>query len=187
MSAFRFFGLVDGTDEPTLFLQSVIANPDQRPKELRALLITAFHDLIRRDLSKMTPRILEDAMEQYNVKGATKRKAMTFFLQAARYADLPLSSYLQAQIRTSTGGRRKKTPRTRDESVADVSTVSAAVGESGSVGNSSKVIHLKNGGSVRLSVSTDVFSMDSEDRQFVFSLIDMMQAYENSRPKNGGG
>jgi len=38
----------------------------------------------------MTPKVLEDMfVECYAVTGATKQKAITFFLKAARFSDIP--------------------------------------------------------------------------------------------------
>ncbi len=184
MSAFRFFGLVDGTDQPTLFLQNLVSRPERRPDEIRQLLTNAFHKIIDGDLSRMTLRILEEQMEQYGVSGATKRKAITFFLQAAKYADLPLSSFLQTQVRTlSPLSRRRKAVRPKSEHTEDEMGAVLPEPEEGAGVGSSKVVHLRSGGYVRISVSADVFSMDSQDREFVFKLIDMLQDFDVRREK----
>ena len=43
-----------------------------------------------------------------------------------------------------------------------------------------KTLQLKSGGTLSLAISVDVFSMNSEDREFVFGLIDKLQLYEKA-------
>jgi len=175
MMAFRFFGLVDSEDRPTPALQRLVDHPQKRPEHMSALLLHSYRDLIDHDLTKMSPKMLEQAMEQYNVSGDTRRKAITFFLQAAKFAELPMHPLLSAQIRSTPTKRRKKTREVagRSEELQNQSAASAS-NSAGSV----KTILLRSGGTLTLSVVADVFAMSAEDRSFVFGLIDELQNYE---------
>lgn len=175
MMAFRFFGLVDQNDCPTVALQRLVDNPEKRHEHIRALLHHAYRDLIDHDLTKMSPRMLDEAMEQYHVSGDTKRKAVSFFLQAARFAELPMHPMLLAQIRTTSGTRRKRKQKEPSNRLSEgTASVNANTPQQGSV----RTIVLRSGGTLTLSISADVFAMSAEDRGFIFGLIDNLQKYE---------
>jgi|SRR5579872_6054048 len=176
MGALRFFNLIDEGNKPTENLRRLIEKPEHREKAIRALLEWSYADLIKGDLTKMTAKMLEDGMEQYGVSGETKKKAVTFFLQAAKFADLALSPYLQAQIRATPGTRRK---RRREAIEVELPAGAVITGQVvGSAGNA-KTIDLKSGGRVSITVSIDPFSLAKADRDFVFELIDKLSEYES--------
>src|SRR5262249_40407549 len=109
----------------------------------------------------------------YGVTGETRKKAVTFFLQAARFADLALSPYLQAQIRATPGTRKR---RKEDEgSIRESAPVVSSHIRAGS--GESQTIQLKSGGSVTITVSINPFSLEQVDRTFVFDLIDKLKGY----------
>jgi hypothetical protein len=181
MGALRFFNLIDDSNKPTENLRRLIDKPEHREKAIRALLEWAYADLIKGDLTKMTAKMLEDGMEQYGVGGETRKKAVTFFLQAARFADLALSPYLQAQIRATPGTRRKR--RKDDDGVPSSSAPTPVTG--GARVGESETVQLKSGGSVTVTVSINPFSLEQADRTFVFDLIDKLKGYGKSDSKAG--
>jgi hypothetical protein len=162
LGAFRFLGLMDEAQCPSAELRELIGKKESRRALLRRILEKNYSTLVAMDLSRTSPHQLEEAMRQYGLTGATHKKALSFFLQAAQYAGLPLSVLLRAKIRGSGGG-----PRQRRAPAAEVATAIAA----------GKTVHLKSGGSVTLTTEVDLFSLSAEDRKFVFELIDRMQEY----------
>jgi hypothetical protein len=176
MGALRFFGLIDDMNRPTNHLLRLVEKKDQRQAAIRALLEWAYADLIKGDLTKMTAKMLEDGIERYGVGGETRKKAVTFFLQAAKFADLPLSPYLQMQIR-ATPGARKRRRVTDDDSTyqSNGSTAASAEGQT-------QTVVLKSGGAVSLNVSINPFSLEKTDRDFVFEIIDKLNGYGKPQP-----
>ena len=174
MGALRFFNLIDDLNKPTENLRRLIEKKDHRPQAIRALLEWSYSELIKGDLTRMTAKMLEDGMEQYGVSGETKKKAVTFFLQAARYGDLPLSPYLQAQIRATPGTRRRR--RKDGEELLEADTPVAGGGPTQLIGQS-ETVELKSGGSVTITISINPFSLEQSDRSFVFDLIDKLKGY----------
>jgi len=180
MMALRFFDLLDEDDRPTTALQRLVdSGQEKRREQISALLHHAYHDIIEHDLTKMTPKMLDDAMEQYHVNGDTKRKAVSFFLQAARYAELPMHPLLQGTIRTRRPRRAK--PREDEPNGRFVTPPSSPETPS----TPPRVIELTSGGKITLTIDVDVFSMSAEDRKFVFDLIDKLQDYEKSKTQAG--
>ena len=162
LGAFRFLGLMDEAQCPSAELRELIGKKESRRPLLRRILEKNYATLVAMDLSRTSPHQLEEAMRQYGLTGATHKKALSFFLQAAQYAGLPLSVLLRAKIRGSGGGPRQR----RAPAVEAVAAIAAG-----------KTVHLKSGGSVTLTTAVDLFSLSAEDRKFVFELIDRMQEY----------
>lgn len=175
----RFLHLVDDQDQPTPMLHRLVEDKDQRQATMATLLNTAYRDLIAHDPTKMTPKMLEDMMEGYNVTGDTKRKAVTFFLRAAKYAGLPMHPLLTAQMR-NVAPRRRRAPGVRQGLDATLTVTNAT--ESDIRAANTKQVSLHSGGTVTMSVSYDPFSLSAEDRQFVFDLVDKFQAYAATHP-----
>ena len=72
-------------------------------------------------------------MRQYKVEGETHKKVILFFLQAARYSELPMSTFLQKHIRTVAGrkGRSSAGPKPKGHFVGDMSGVADTNGSTG--------------------------------------------------------
>jgi hypothetical protein len=179
--ALRFFRLIDNEDRPTVMLTRLVEEKDKRAEHLSVLLQVAYRDLIAHDLTKMTTKMLEDAMEQYSVTGDTKRKAVAFFLRAAKYAQIPMHPLLTAAMRNSSGPRKRRTPQGKGHFVGDMNGRADVRHEERPSGNS-RTVNLPNGGSVTLTIEADPFSLIGEERKFVFDLVDKMQTYQDANP-----
>lgn len=177
MVALRFFGLLDDADAPTMPLLENLAKADEgeRKKLLKPLFEKHFQQVIAHDLTKMTPAMLSEAIETYGVSGDTLRKAVTFFLQAAKYLDLPLSPYLKDRTRTSPKTRRT----TRAQSVVSAGNGVLPVQQPPASGSTTSV-NLRGGGTVTMNVTADIWKMPNDDRAFVLELVDKIQNYEKS-------
>lgn len=161
LGAFRFLGLMDEGNCPTPALRGLAAKRESRRELLRALLERHYQPLIALDLTRTSPRQLDDAMRQYGLSGATHKKAMSFFLKAAQYTGLPLSVLLKAKTRSAAFGHRRAVPASEPPASAI-----------------SKTVRLRSGGTLTVAASLDLFTLAAEDRQFVFDLIDRLQNYE---------
>jgi hypothetical protein len=179
MNAYRFFHMIDLSDKPTTaFQQLVTAKNEDRKARIVQLLEIGYPEIMAHELATMTPKMLDSLMEEYNVNGETKKKAVTFFLQAAKHAGVPLSNFLTERIR-STGGvkRRRKSEDVTDNRIQGPASIHGSHG-------SSRSVTLAEGGTVTLTISVDVFSLGKDDREFVFGLIDQLQKYEAEHPSD---
>lgn len=181
MNAYRFFGLVEDDDSSNEYLEKMV-KPDQRAETLRFLIETQYEPVLaKHDLTKMTLKMLEDEFERnFSVSGGTKQKAITFFLKAAKFADMPLSPYLTAQLRTT---RKKRGPRPRgqENGGAGEPPLTTTPSSPSSAAITHKV-ELVSGGTLTVSITANPFKMPQQDRDFVFSLIDKLQQYETEHP-----
>jgi len=172
LAAFRFLALVDEEGVPTPLLRELAAaGPEARKRLLRRALEKSYPDLIALDLTRTSPRQLEEALRRYGYTGATLRKAVSFFLQGAACADLPLSVLLRKKTRRA--GLRRAAPR---HSPAKSAAASAA---------ESRTVRLRSGGALTLSTDVKFLELSREDREFVFSLLDQMAAYEQRGGNSG--
>ncbi len=179
LMAFRFFELVDEEDRPTGLLH-VLVDKESRPVGLRSMLESSYANLLQHDLTMMSPRMVEDEMEQYNVTGETKRKAVTFFLKAAKFADIPMHPLLSSQVRNT--GPRKKRAAVKRSANGEFTAVLTPNTQTGVSQNKVREVTLSSGGTVGLSLLYDPFDLNEEDRKFVFELVDKLKAYAEAHP-----
>jgi len=166
LGTYRFLGLVDEDDKPTGLLV-VLINPETRQEAMAGILRASYPAIVAHNMNSITIEILNEEMEKYNVSGSTKKKAITFFLQAAKYAGFPLSSFIQ--LRTS--GPRRRRSRVEEEEFADETPTPS------SRSGTEKVVELKSGGKITLKVEIDVLSVSEADRKFVFEMVDKLNGY----------
>jgi hypothetical protein len=181
MNAYRYFYLVDANDASTEYLATLAHHPDKRAATMKKLISDQYLFVLEKaDITKSTLRMLEDAFEEvYAVTGDTKQKAITFFLKAAKFADLPLSPYLLNQLRDSAKKPRRNRPRAEQiNSEKDSNIVSQASGLS------SHTVQLAGGGRLTITISANPFTMPADDRNFFFSLVDMLHKYGAEHPES---
>jgi hypothetical protein len=181
LATFRFLGLLSEDYESTPLLVRAV-DPDKRKDAIREAVHIGYEELIDMDLSRATPKQLADLLgELYNVTGATHKKAMTFFLHAAKFIELPLSPAITRKTRSS-GPRRRRQPVNGDNQTPPLATPprhgAAGANQSQSGTGSTRTISLRGGGSATVSFDVDVWSMTPEDQKFVFGLIKSMNDYE---------
>ncbi len=164
LGAFRFLGLMDESNCPTPALADLVSKRGARRELLRGLIERHYRTLVALDLTRTSPRQLDEALRQYGLSGATHKKALSFFLQAAQFAGMPLSVLLKAKTRTAAFGHKRATTAAAPE------TPAAAL---------SKTIRLRSGGTLTVAASLDLFALAGDDRKLVFDLIDRLQEYES--------
>jgi hypothetical protein len=105
----RYFDFIkaDGTPTDKLRIFVVLDKPEQETV-FREILTISYRFLFSEsiDLQSATPAILNDAFTKAGASGDTVRKAVVFFLLAARDAAMPLSPFLKVP-RLIKGIRRK--------------------------------------------------------------------------------
>jgi hypothetical protein len=105
MAALRFFSLIDtdGTVSPTL--ETLAEGDEQRRRLFGQLLRDKFPQPVQLSEKKATQAMLEEGFAEYGLAPDSKRKAITFFLKALQYAELPMSPYFAVP--------RERSPRPR--------------------------------------------------------------------------
>ena len=182
MNAYRFFGLVDENDASTEDLNVLAKEPDKRPEVLQALIESEYLGVLKHDLTKATMKMLDDAFEEeFAVGGATKQKAIAFFLKAAKFSDMALSPYLLSQLRASSG-KKKRGARQRNGQQEN-GVAAPNFGKSSGITGASHSVRLVGGGRLTISIGANPFIMPADDRNFFFSIVDMLHKYGQEHPE----
>jgi hypothetical protein len=182
LSAYKFLGLIGDDGKPKPELKKLADEKEHRGTLLRDILKRSYVDLLKLDLSKATPSSFDEELRKYGLEGDTRRKATAFFLTAAKAAGIPLSPLLTARGGMATTRPKVNRPKARIEGTgSQVETPKVTPPQS--TGGPGKTITLESGITVTLSTSADLFSMTKADRQWVLSLLDMLDQYEEEHPQ----
>ncbi len=111
LRAARAFGLIDAQGRPLDRFKTYIAEPEKRREILREILAEAYPTVLALP-SGATPSQLDGAFRAFGIEGDTVRKAETFFLNAARQAEIDLSPHFKS-TRPGTGAKRRSPRATR--------------------------------------------------------------------------
>ena len=90
LAAFRSLGLTEQDGRPTALLRQMVERPEKRPELFAQLLRTLYVGPLSLG-TNATHQQLEDSFKPYGLGAATQRKAIGFFLEAAKYAGFELS------------------------------------------------------------------------------------------------
>jgi hypothetical protein len=121
--AMRSLGLIgeDGKT-PTQALIDLAKKPDERPQLVASILRERFPTLVGLG-QDATKGQLDEALGEYQLNGATARKAATFFVSAATYAGIPVSPHIKPKAGPGTSTSRRPARRKRNAGQDDGSPV----------------------------------------------------------------
>lgn len=185
LSAFRFLGLIDDKDrtqESLRALHKVQENSSEEKQQLAALLKERYANVIALNLEGATPAQLEKAVGDYGATGATRDRAVRFFVKAAEHAGIKLSSRLTARkarssSAASNGDESGQTPKTRRRK-----TTAQAPQPPSPTGNNFKTVELPEvGGSLTVSGTFNFFDLVGAERALVLGIIDELNKFQKSK------
>lgn len=186
LQALKFFGLVNADLRSTEALRQLALADDEARMSLMADIVRdRYAPLLALGLDA-TQSEMEGVIRNHGLNGDTVRKAASLFLSAAKYGDVPVSSWFKVGKPATVNGKRKIIRRTKVEPVVEVEgeledevAVPPPAPAPGTAGSTR--IALASGGHLTFSYSVDLFAMSTDDRNFVFKLIDEMRAYEQTQ------
>ena len=179
--ALRYLKLISQNGKPGAELASLAGEVDDTWREvLHGVLKTGYAFLWRHgfDVETATSHQLQEQFESAGASGETVQRCVRFFVAAAKDAQLPLSPHISgARFRR---GRRKSVAR------KEVGTAKVAVPES--VGHlqqeqHSKMIRLKNGGSIKLVADFNPFDLTDEEQELLQGLNGQVAKFEKNQSK----
>lgn len=113
LGALRFFNQIDSDGRPQAALEPLVATygTDSWPKALGDQLRAAYKPIFELNLKTASPaEFTERFREFYPAEGDTLRKALTFFLNAAREAKIEVNSYILKNKKPRSGAAKKPRP-----------------------------------------------------------------------------
>src|SRR5271165_1597487 len=109
LAAAKALGLLDGDLKPTGVLQALVNTPDQRPGIVGELLRRFYPKVVGLGTNATQQQLEETFREEYDISGSTVRKAISFYLAAARFAKVELSPHFTApRVGGATPGKRRQ-------------------------------------------------------------------------------
>ena len=197
--ALRYLNLIDEHDRPRDTFKRLVATEGAEQQEvLRGILKAVYTILFEADgfsLANATEGQFAEQFRKAGASGDTIRKCETFFLMAAKDADIPISPRITKATHTRNGPSK---PRARTESQTGRSRNGATVGndrpaqqpliapDPQSGDHTTRTVTLRGGETLTLSVNGNPFRLDRKDRAFVFGLIDSLDEYEETANKAEG-
>ena len=183
VAALRFLGLLD-QDIPRPSMERVAqASTDEWRDILAQLMVDAYTIVPFEELPRATPAMVRGWFRAYPLDGHTLRKAISFFVSAAKEAGVPMSNAVRKMARGSSSRQAGAGATDRPESqrvaagprhrTPDPSTPPVHRGGQ----PNEMVVDLDSGGAVTLSVAVDLFRLSERDREFVLRLIDLTKGY----------
>lgn len=109
--------LIDEDGKPQPRLVEMVSDPDSRPRLIGEVLRERYPEAVALGDTNATTDELVEIFRGYGVQGDTARKAIAFYINAAKYAgDIPLSPHFKTPtVRTGTGSNRKRGRPKKDE------------------------------------------------------------------------
>jgi hypothetical protein len=117
LTALRFLNLIDPTNHPQDSLRELVsaANTPKWAAELKRVLHAAYTPLYELDLKAASPsQFSEKFIKTYPGEGSTSRKSMTFFLTAAKDAQIEVSPYIMQNKKPRSGPAKKRITKNGD-------------------------------------------------------------------------
>lgn len=110
LKATASLGLRDEHGRPTDLLKQLVSEPDARPELVASILHEKYPEAMALGLDATQAQLDEVFRDYPGISGSTTRKAITFYLHAAKFAGISVSPFFKA-ARASSGGGTRRSPR----------------------------------------------------------------------------
>jgi hypothetical protein len=109
LATLKSLDLIGKSGEVMPTLTQLAERPDERPSMVAELVKRFYPEPVRLGTLNATQGQLEEAFREYGIAGDTMRKAVSFYLAAAKFGNIQLSKHFRTPSITSADGRT--TPR----------------------------------------------------------------------------
>lgn len=109
-SALRFFGLLDGDRTTSRLDELAAADNAERKRLLRELFRETYGAEFVDQLARATPRMVDEHFTRLGASDATHRKAVAFFVNAAKAVEFPLPPQIAKRARNRPSGVGRRSP-----------------------------------------------------------------------------
>ena len=185
MAGLRFLGLLHG-EAPTGQLEGLVhANAQDRKQLMQGILRRVYGTDFVNHLESSTPKMIHERLDEIGTTDGTSRKAFSFFVNAARAAELPMAPQIARQARNRKP-RAKNTkagsssPSAHQPSGSQKTQPNSETPPAESQDVNTQTLELSGGGQVTLAVSLDLFNLSESDRTFALDLVDRVRAYKEN-------
>lgn len=114
LTALKFLGLINGDSRPTEKMTALVKSydTDTWPGALARVIREAYEPIFSLDLEKATPSEFNECFKKaFPAPDAVLRKCITFFLNAARDAQIPVSDYIMKNKKPRMAAAKKRSAK----------------------------------------------------------------------------
>lgn len=187
MAALTGFGLIGPDQRVEPGLRDLAVSDEETRRERLATLIRIYYptQVAVAEQNGTEQQLHQSFKDAFSLESAdTRRKAVTFYLHAARTAGMTLSVHFP-NTRSGSGGPGTPRPKRATRRRAAATSTDGAAGASGAhrrdgqapAGGDTYTVTLASGGTVSVAVSVNLFDLTTDDRSFVIDLIDRFKGY----------
>lgn len=186
VATLKFLGLLNG-DRPVHDLENLVdTDVEERRLVLRDLVRDSYGTVHFDKLDRATPAMLRSWFSSYPIDGHTLRKAISFFVNAAKEAEIPISNAVSKMSKNKLP-KSSNTSRDRHSSYEPVNATSDDLHQSSArkllndhsaATLSRTMINLRSGGAVTVNLAVDLFRLSDQDREFVLKLVEHTRSYQ---------
>jgi hypothetical protein len=189
MAGLRFLGLLKGDYTQTLLGDIVNTKSDDRKKLLAKMIQQAYSAVDFSQLPGATPNMLKEWFSKYNLDGSTDRKARSFFVNACKYYDVPISNSLKKTARNKQVSTAREKKSDKDKPVQEnkndkIVTLQTPIVQPEKLGKSEQQdlfkIILSDGCELKLCSDRVYFEISKTDRQLVESIVELMKQHRKN-------
>lgn len=181
MQALRAFGFIGpgGRVEPEM-VQFINADENGRKASIREILKTQYAPLVRLGEQKATQGQMEEWFKTFDFSRLTMAKAVTFYLQAAEYSDVPRSPFFGPVrgVGTPPKARTRRGGGFKDEGEETPPSFTRPPPASSDAPGDRYTVTLASGGEIELRVNVSLFGLSSRDMKYVLDLVNMVRNYQ---------
>lgn len=187
-AALKGLGLTDDVGAPTADLESLVESGEMElDLELGLFLQKKINELYPEmlDLAAKNGTAAQLATlfrEKYGIGGTTLSAAIRFYLEASKFAGMPVGALFKVPPRASRATGVRKAAKKAPQGAATASPPVSPDPSSVSPMASTLRVPLSSGGSVVLTTAVDLVALSPDDRTFVFELIDKVKGYSPLEP-----
>lgn len=174
IQAMKQFRLIGDSNEVLPRLVAMTRGDEGFTDGMREILLELYGPQLELARQQATPAQLTESFVRSGYTGSTLRKAITFFLHAAKAAEVPLSPHFRPPRAAPPATRNRRTKPKPTAPSGFETPVSVTPAES-------HTIDLSSGGTITLSCTTSFLSLTREDREFLFDLVDRLKEYQAAR------
>jgi hypothetical protein len=187
--AMKYLGLLDVNGNTQQALRDLTDAGAATPEEKRILasvLKEAYRPVFALDLTSATPKQVTDAIGQCGTTPSTKLRAVRFFLKAAAYSNIKLSTRLSRGMRERSSNPIPNEPQppldngdtTKTKRRRRVTRIPDQIAPPSDATAMKHTIQLSNvDGPLTLMGNFNALRLVGKERELVFKIIDLMDAY----------
>jgi len=177
--ALTYLGLITPRGRPTeKFKKLVTADENTRQDALKEIITSSYGFLFNNkiDITDASSSQVEELFQRTGSSGETLRRSISFFLSLAKESGIAVSPYIKPHR-----NKRRRQPLSPIATAIEPVVLPETEGRMPYPDSSSKEILFSSGGNLKMEMRINIFDLNTEDRNFIFEMVDVVKSYESTK------